>query len=251
MTTVAFTVLHYGTDWLPYSVASVAPCVDRWVFAYSPTPSHGHGTDLPCPDSEDDLRNAVQSAIGQTPFDWYRGSWPHEGAQRDLIYQVAPESDVILVVDADEVWHAGAVPLVVQAALASGAQYNRLPFVHFWRSLNYVCLDAALPTRVIVPRAPNDQGHEAYLNDVPPVLHFGYAIRNELMFYKWQIHGHKAEMSPERWATWWPRYRDWSVERGPFFDLHPVNKDYWRAVRYEGALPDVLTEHPFHKGESQ
>lgn len=243
---VAFTALHYGTDFLAWALRSVAPWVDRWVFAYAPQPSHGHGTDLDCPDTEGDLLDIVEANIGGTAFDWYRGDWRTEGEQRDFIYDVASDAGAIVVVDADEVWQPGAVPLAIWAAVTSGARACRVPFLHFWRGMDYYCQDAAMPTRVLVPSNPPGEG---YLNAVPAVLHFGYAIRPEVMFYKWQIHGHLAEMTPERWAYWWPMYRDWTPERGQLTDLHPVNVDYWNArAALPGLVPPLLDDHPLRQG---
>lgn len=238
MKVAAFTALHYGVDYLEYAIKSVAPDVDEWLFAYSPVGSHGHRTTVQCPESEAELKAAALRGLDGLPYQWWSANWPHEGAQRDSVYNHT-DADLIIVVDADEVWADGAVVDAIEQGSKQETLNGRVPFIHFWRSFGWVCKDGAWPVRVLRPGMPTGDTY----HDIAPVLHFGYAIRPHMMIYKWHIHGHKAEMRPN-WLD--VRFMHWSPDNGNY-DLHPTNFDYWNAEPYaKEQLPDVLSDHPFY-----
>ena len=55
----SLTVLHYGKAYLRFALKSILDHVDRAHIVYCPRPSHGHWTDDPCPDTRQDLLDAV------------------------------------------------------------------------------------------------------------------------------------------------------------------------------------------------
>ena len=222
MKIAAFTALHYGADYLPYAIRSVAPFVDEWLFAYSPVGSHGHKTSVRCPETEEQLRAAALRGLDGLPYQWWSDDWPHEGYQRDSVYNHT-DADLIIVVDADEVWQDGAVQTAIEHGKTMTVKHGRVPFVHFWRSFNFVCKDGAQPIRLLRPDMPNDGDYYA---DIPPVLHFGYAQTEYIMTYKWFVHGHKPELR----QGWYDRvFKYWTPESGPHHDLHPTNVDFWNT----------------------
>jgi hypothetical protein len=239
---VGYTALHYGKDFLGYAIQSVAPDVDVWAVAYSPVGSHGHPANAACPESEAELRAIAEDACAQAgvPLHWYSGHWQHEGQQRDSVFSAEPDADLVIVVDADEVWEPGAAASAIQQGLQMNARSGHAPFIHFWRSFGWVCRDAAQPVRVIRPRIV---GGDAYL-DVPPVLHFGYARKPADIAYKMQTHGHKGEWRPEWYAQ---TFLAWQPGEG---DLHPTNHDFWTAEPFDReTLPDALKAHPYYGPE--
>lgn len=234
---IAFTALHYGTEYIREAIQSVQHAVDCWVFCYSPVGSHGHRVDANCPETEQQLIEAVQGAL-EIPFKWFRGFWPHEGAQRDYVHQLEPDADLIIVVDSDEIWAPGAVESAIDQGLRMQVRNGRIAFWHFWRSFQYFCKDAAQPIRVIKPDKPHG---DAYL-DVHPVYHMGYAQRLDIIRYKINVHGHKNEWR-ENWLT---MYEAWNPQHGPWEDLHPTNVDFWTAEPFaREQLPQLLKEHPY------
>lgn len=241
MKIVGFTALHYGADYLSHAIRSVAPAVDQWVVAYTSTGSHGHQAAVPCPETEAELRAIAEAACAEsgTPLLWYGGQWRYEGQQRDSVFQMVPDADLVIVVDADEVWEPMAVESVIYQGARMKARSGRVPFRHFWRSFGWVCRDAAQPVRVIRPSMHND---DAYLS-VPPVNHFGYARKPADIAYKIQTHGHKGEWRPE----WYEQtFLPWRPGNGRDSDLHPTNRDFWTAEPYDRQqLPDVLRGHPY------
>lgn len=103
---VAYTALHYGSPYLEWAIRSVIDYVDEYIVLYSPQGSHGHRVnhiDLPPSDDKEQLQWIVyQAAKGK--HRWIDGNWTHEGQQRDNIYQYAPDADLIIVLDYDEIW---------------------------------------------------------------------------------------------------------------------------------------------------
>lgn len=247
MVVVSFTALHYGLPFLREALLSVAPAVDRFVVAYSPVFSHGHaGNGLRCPDTEGDLYAAAMDVVCATgkPVQWYTEDWRHEGEQRDSVYRRAPDADVVVVVDADEVYADGSALRVAELAAAGQARQYHVSFLHHWQSFRWVCLDGAWPVRAINTRKADG---EMYINGAQ-IHHFGYALPTRYMEYKWSGHGHKAEMSKERWADWFARYCAWTPDTQDD-DCHPVSRDYWTPEPYSGPLPSVLRGHPYETME--
>jgi hypothetical protein len=239
----AFTALHYGLDYLAYAIRSVAPFVDEWAVAYSFQGSHGHRVNVTCPEDEEDLRElATEILRAVNPscrLIWHSSTWPHEGAQRDAARTLLRNCDLYLVVDADEVYSDGAAEEAIRRATAHEGGSFRLPFIHFWRSFDYACTDDAWPVRVI-KQGQEPTGH--YL-DTPPVLHFGYAREPNAISYKMLVHGHKGEWRP----YWFERtFLSWTPD-GPHDDLHPTNKDFWRAEPFDkSTMPDFMRAHPYY-----
>lgn len=241
MKIAAFTALHYGLDYIEAAVSSVAPYVDEWLVAYSPEGSHGTRVRVKCPENEYSLHKMVTKTLERygKPLKWWSGLYPHEGAQRDSAFEHT-DADLIIVVDADEVWQDGAVQEVIQQAQANPVHWGHVPFMHFWRSFSWVCKDAAWPVRVIRPKVA---AGEAYYG-CAPVLHFGYARRLDAVEYKIRVHGHRGEWRPEWFLS---KFAPWTPQRGPMADLHPTNTDFWTAEPFaKEQLPQVLRRHPYY-----
>jgi hypothetical protein len=244
--TIAYIALHYGADYLAYAIRSVIDHIDELWVLYSPTGSHGHSTTVVCPDHAADLFEIAQQAAGDK-LRWYSaspGQWRHEGEQREYIHTLAPDADVILVLDADEIWHSEMVSAVLN--YAGTVQYSepkhafRLPMIHMWRSFHRAILhDPAFPTRVIFPRIDTKYGDGTVFTHKPPLVHFGYAQRSEVVKYKLETHGHKNELRPDWYETrWLPNAQQ---------DCHPVGSDFWQpeAVNPLDYLPAWMREHPY------
>jgi hypothetical protein len=231
---VAYSALLYGKDYLESAIRSVIDYVDLYYVIYSHEGSHGHWTERPCPESETTLHHIAERAAGDK-LRWFGGRFAHEGIQRETIHQLAPDADLIFVLDADEIW----TPENVQKMLdtgAAGTERNILcRGVHFWRSFyRAVTNDYASPTRVINPHvAGGSRAVDAYF------AHMGYAQNSAIVEYKQHVHGHKAE-----WRQGWfenkfaPNAQD---------DVHPTNVNFWNpvAVNPFDYMPSWMVEHPY------
>lgn len=240
---VAMTPLLYGADFLASAIRSVIDSVsEHWVI-YSPVGSHGSHTDIPCPETEEQLFNIASEAAGRK-LHWYRGHFAHEGIQRDMIFQLAPDADVILALDSDELWPDG----LAHACITALDRYPdipyrlRLPMVHFFRSFYRAVLhDPAFPERVIFPKQPDKR---IVLFDDPavrPIAHMGYSQRSEIVEWKLKVHGHKAQFRTD--LNW---FRDvWQTNRQ--YDCHPVGSEFWQPEQVNpwDYLPDFMKSHPY------
>jgi len=235
---IAYTALHYGADYLPYAIRAVIDHVQEWHILYSAQGSHGHRSDVTCPESRDLLHQIAHESAGDK-LRWHDGDWTHEGKQRDSIHTFAPDADMVLNVDYDELWTQGGLQSAIQQAMDGDAHAYRVPMVHFWRSFRRAILhDPAYPTRIIMPK--RGQGSDTL--HVRPVAHMGYAITPKMMRYKWRIHGHKAQQRHD--VNWF----DDVYLANRQHDCHPVGSDYWtpETVHPLAYLPGTMTKHPFY-----
>lgn len=242
---IAYYTLHYGKEYLAWSIRSIQDAVDEIHMLYTKTPSFGHGTSLICPDTEEELRHEAQR-FAHKPIHWHVGTWGNEGQHRSEIMTIANQRNahMILAVDADELWD----PETAKSALQrvedyNAAGYTRVRFVHFWRSLDWVCNDAAMPTRITDTR--HLANREWYLDEQKfPVLHFGYAQSEKLMDYKWHIHGHQDELLPGWWQN---KFLGWHPGMG---DVHPTcSQGFWNPEKIQeplqGKVKELLYDHPY------
>lgn len=243
MKIISYTALLYGVDYLEYAIRSVIEAVDEHHVIYSPIGAHGSRTDIPCPETRDELYAAAERGAGKK-LRWHdAGPFAWEGQQRDSIHQYVPDADVILVVDADEVWSEGLADTILSNVKNWRRARIRVPIVHYWRSF-YHCVthDPAFPIRVLKPQEV-DQREES----VPtlPIHHFGYAQRPEIVNYKQLTHGHKGEWRKDDWFN-----SIFMANRQT--DMHPVGSQYWNAETVDPfalGLPEWMREHPYAKLE--
>lgn len=244
MKRVAFYCLHYGKEYLAWSIRSVQEVVDEIIVIYSDKPSFGFRTNDPCPESEEELKTEAHRFL-KKPLLWHRGTWGAEGAHRDSVFAIAAERGAkqILVVDSDEIWHPEDAKNALDIAATRPERNIPVRFVHFWKSLNWVCRDAAMPLRIV-----NTEGTKATWFLPPqkrPVLHFGYAQSNKIVKYKMSIHGHKNEL---RQGWFESKYEPWTPQSG-IKDVHPTNYNYWDPMPVDTLLSETIKEligdHPY------
>lgn len=242
-TVAAVTCLHFGKDYLPHAMRSVADVVDQFYVMYSPIPNHGvFDISHPCPDSRDDLMGAAFSVAPDSTRWFEYDRWNSEGEQFKAAWPHAIDAgaDVIVKLDADELWS----PHLLADAIAHGIQQQareiRVPLVHYWRSFHKGFTgDPAAPGRIYLREF--DSGETAY---APPdamgrIHHFGYALPVDLMRYKMRSHGHSREFTNPNWL-------DEVYIANRQTDCHPIGSDAWMSVE-DITPPDFLMDHPFAK----
>lgn len=244
MKVIAYTALHYGRDYLAYAIRSVIDAIDEYHVLYTSEGSHGHRSGARCPETRGELQ-AIARAVAGDKLHWHDGHWTQEGQQRDAIFQIVPNADVILVLDADEIWPAKLVEMAVQMIKDGHGWLEvcsrvRVPMIHYWRSMHRAVLhDPAYPVRILMPKQYNA---EATLSTPYRINHFGYAQRPEIVEYKLKVHGHKNEFRHD--VDW---FQDVFMANRQT-DCHPVGSEYWNPepVNPLDYLPEWMHEHPYY-----
>jgi hypothetical protein len=243
MKTVAYYMLHYGKEWLHHSMRSIADHVDEICVFYTSTPSHGHGTQLQNPDTREELYDITKA------FDVYWHDTPGfhwEGEHKDFAVNTCIDThkaDIVLAVDADEIWHPDHLEECLEVAMEGDCRHYRVEFMHFWRSLKWVCHDAAMPIRLHCFHHDRKL-EEYYITCVADgirlkVYHMGYAQSPSITQYKQDIHGHK-----DQWRIGWFENTFLPWEPG-MNDVHPTNVDFWNPVPFDddGMLQYLVGDH--------
>lgn len=249
MKAVAVYALHYGCEYLPWSVRSVQDAVDEIIVCYTEQPSYGFKSSERCPESEGDLSEAAHRFLHK-PMMWHKGEWYNEGHHRQATLTLAKRAgaDLVLVVDADELWDTAAAVETLRYVYDQHRAGRWLAnFQNFWRSVRWEIRDCFKPIRVVDLRHPIDV--DAYLGEAQPVpvYHYGYAQSLPIMRYKWTCHGHQAELRSgwfdQKFIPWTPQKND------ELSDLHPTVNNLWdkayRVTPEVDAITNRLLEgHP-------
>jgi len=240
----SYTIVHYGADYVCYALRSVYDQVEKLHVFYTPHPSHSHRVDVPPPESRDEIATAALACDPEGKIIWHETDIWQEGPQRDYAVDVCRQAgaEMVLVVDYDEVWHDATLEKALRHAWESNSVHNwLLNFTTLWRSFGWVCHDELWPVRI------KDLRHvegTAYLpRELGETYHFGYAVRDEIMRYKWLVHGHKNEALPGWWRDKWEAWP-------PPENCHPTCEHFWNPEPFDRAeLPALLREHPFYNLE--
>lgn len=249
MKVIAYCALRYGKEYLGYAIRSVINDVSEFHVLYAMNPSHGHDSSLPCPDTESELLEIAVQAAGHK-LQWHEGTWTQEGQQRDSIHQYAPDADVILNVDSDEIWKVN-IPHAIEYLSKQNVRRVRIPMIHFYRSFRTAVVnDPAYPERIIFPKADNNETtYRPIVDDIgkltyvqPHICHMGYCQRAETIRYKLSIHGHYNEFrtSADDYVN------NYYLNTSRMTDLHPVGSEYWNleGVNSMDWMPAFMAEHP-------
>ena len=230
--------LFYGKEYLRQSLLSVKNHVDKMVIAYTRNPSHGFNSRLKNPDSENEMRLIAQEVLGDKLIWDSQEGYFNESQHRGRRYAFAPGFDIILTIDADEVFKEEDIKGAIEYAYNNPERYFGIKgYLNFWRSFNHVCTDGFRPIRIENLRSENQlQNHECPLT----IYHFSTCQREEIMRYKYSVFGHASEIK----KGWLDKiHYGWTPENN-FGDLHPVSYNLWNAVEFDKTtLPESLKLH--------
>jgi len=250
MKIVSLTVLHYGREWLEWALRAIYPFVDEMHVFYTPHPSHGHReTRHKCPDSQEELYDIVAS-FPNSRWHIVRQFW-NEGPHRDYAKQACFDSgaDMILVVDADEVWDPDDLDDSINEAAGKPGIYKSRIRGNLWKGLGWVCRDELMPDRIVVPGSNEPR----YLSG-GGFWHFGYAVAVQTVIYKMSIHGHRNEIRPD----WTYLYQEWKgPEDTPECGVHPTNgcdsrtgRGFWIPEAFDRKeIEHLVGDHPYFDEE--
>jgi hypothetical protein len=245
MKTIAFYALHHGRDYLAWSIRSLQDVVDEILVYYSPSPSFGPSSDVPCPHTRDELfLEANRFLKDKKKLTWVDGHWGGQNAHRAAgdLYAKEHGYDTLVSVDADEVWDTEALKDALDVAGDRPTKSIRCRFLHLWRSFKWGCTDVHMPIKIT---NLNKKGEWYFGHQKWPVYHFGYAVPSALMPYKMEIHGHKKE-----WRADWleKKYLAWKPDV-PMEDAHPTCRNFWKPhllpPREFDRLNLLVGDHPY------
>jgi len=235
MKIIGLSILHYGSDYLGDAIWSISDAVDEHHIIYSKQPSFSFTTGLKCPDTEEQLRDIAESANNKIVWHSYE-SFGHEGHHRNEIKRFTNVKDMIVVVDADEIWDKADLDRsITEAANTKARNFNINGFVNFWKSFDYVVIDWFQPTRIYRYDQPNET---KVLNAT--IYHLGYMITPEAMRYKLSIHGHRNDIEAVHGSAdkYFDKWLNWDKPGCGIVDLHPASETIWHdAELYKGKLP--------------
>ena len=239
---LAYYPLHYGSEYLKESILSIVDHVEQIVFLYTERPSYGQSSNIPNPDSRDTLlKIAWENCKGK--MEWIDiDQTSQENNHRNLVFGYEQGFDLIMAVDADEIWDN--LPEAIEAALATKARHINVAgsqWVHFWRSFDECNRDGFAPTRF---HCVNFNKSNATIH-CGNVYHMGYAQSERITEYKISVHGHKSILQS------WFKEKFKSYEKGVTRLIHPDSQTVWVDVEKfdKTTLPKLLKEHPNYNVE--
>lgn len=238
MKVIGFCPIFYGKEYLKESLQSIKEHCEKVVVAYTPRPSHGFGTTDTCPDTREEIYNIANEVLGDKLI-WNEDVYGAENQHRKQIYSFSMGYDLILSIDADEVFESSELQNALNYAYTNTQRhYGMKGYLNFWRCFDFVCTDGFRPIRIENLAANNnDQNLECPLT----IYHFSTAQSEPIMRYKYKIFGHASEIK-EDWLN--KTHYGWD-RANEFGNLHCVANDIWNAVPFDKTtMPESLKQHP-------
>lgn len=246
--TLCYIPLHYGKDYLKQAIQSVYNSVDEILILYTDKPCHGRGTNLECPDTKKELINVAMHAVDSGFMDdkiiWIDGNWNAENEQRNTAHTYARKNgfNVLVCVDADEIWIEKYLKELIQLTYDRKASKCLVWMRHLWRSFNFICDDGMRQERLwyigndtldlIYAPMPENQ-----------MWHFGYARGFKEVEYKISIHGHSAEWLQPKELWFENKYKRFP----PVDNVHPVCEAVWFPQPFhKELLPEFMRSHEYY-----
>jgi hypothetical protein len=236
MRVIGYIPLMYGAEYLDACIRSMNDHVEQIHIIYTSKPSQGHSTHIPCPETEDQLKEIAFNASHKIV--WHNQNFGSEGEHRNYILKFAKGFDLVFTLDADEIAEEADIKQALETAYKGDKRhYGINGFINFWRSFNHVCLDGFRPYRIVNLNNTGNSLGEVNLR----IYHFSTAQDIKTVRFKWNVSGHKDELR-KNWVD--DVYLKWTAENN-FQDLHPVAFGLWNAIPFDkNTLPEILKQHP-------
>lgn len=240
MKVLGFCPIYYGIEYLAESLGSIVNHCDKVVVAYTHNPSHGHNTSIKCPDTREEIYSIASHVLGDKLIWDEQHSYPAENSHRNQIHKYSHGYDLILSIDADEVYKEEDLKLALEYAFKNGSRYYGLKgYINFWKSFNHACYDGFRPIRI---ENLHNINQSQDLNCPLTVYHFSTAQSEKIMRFKYSIFGHANEIKPN-WLD--QTYFGWDKENNYLTDVHCVAYNIWNPSPFDkNILPESLKNHP-------
>ena len=246
-------VLFYNVDqFILKNIDNSGPHVDRIYVSYSKKPwvynkkarknfSNASNLDL------------LKQSIYYNKITIIEGDWEYDEDQRNACLTKAKIDgiDYLINHDADEFYfHQDFIKMIEEVKENPNYDYYVTPMISFWKTLDYIVItqngDKILgyPELIVNLKKPQKfvrarrlSGNSKYeLSSL--CYHASFVLTNEECWDKINTWGHTHQFKLKKWYN--NKWLKWDIETE---NLHPVNPKVWaKAVKYDGVLPEVLSE---------
>lgn len=243
MRVIGFMPIFYGKEYLKESLESIKDFCEKVVIAYTPYPSHGYSSRLICPDIKEDIFEIASKVLGDKMI-WDEGIYHNEGQHRNKIEQYQSGYDLVLSIDADEVFETKELQNALEYAYnGKASRYGIKGYINFWRCFDFACTDGFRPIRI---RNLNNNNQVQDLECPLTIYHFSTAQSEAIMRYKYSVFGHASEIR-ENWLE--SIHYGWKRDN-ELKNLHCVAHNIWNAEPFDKTtLPESLKNHPNYNKE--
>lgn len=235
MRVISYMPIHYGREYLRESILSFIDLVDYLHIFYSPVGSMGRRVDEQCPETREELKGIAKNAGGDKVI-WHDIETGSEAEHRQLIFKYSKGYDLVFTSDADEIWDSKELGAAMnQAYKMKEGNIGIKGFINLWRSFNWHVVDQFRPIRIY-----NLNGNRLQGEVKCTVWHMGYCQREEIMRYKFKIHGHREIDQAYVDNVYYAWKEDNQIKY-----LHPASRDVWvKAEPYNKFdMPKLLIQH--------
>lgn len=235
MKTLAYIPLFYGREYLEACITSIDPHVDKILILYTSNPSYGQNRGMHLHETRQELYDIAHGASDK--IQWVEiPPTGQENKHREMVFKYADGYDLIMAVDADEIFTD--VEAMKEAAYATGARQINVAgsqWQHFYRSFNEVHRDGFAPTRF---HCVNSTTQAATIH-CGQIYHMGYAQSEAITEFKISVHGHRSILGS------WFKNKWLNYTKGSTTHLHPDSQTVWIETEPfdKTTLPEVLKNH--------
>jgi hypothetical protein len=247
-------VVLFGQDkWIMRNLMNAYPHVEKIYVAYSEKPWNYN------PNARNQYKNSFDiNLIRNSEFAdkvvIIEGVWDTEEQQRNACAEQAAKDgmDYLIIHDADEFYFDKDFRNLKKVIEENpDFDYYKVAWHCFWKSFNYVLLDAqgdditGYPefcinlkkgVRFASKRRPNRPYHKIITKDNGVCYHGSYVLTNEELLEKINTWGHTNDFNKDQWYK--EKWLKWTEEST---DLHLVSPSAWsKAKRFTGELPEVI-----------
>lgn len=253
---IAVYVVHYGQDYLEYSIRSIYDHVDKIIISVGLKSWSYKGSK---PIDENFLKWILDLPKKYEKIQIITGEWSKDEDQRNDTIQYVKDFDYYFLLDYDEIYD----PVNLDGFYDFAEDHKefsvfRIPFLNFWRSFGYVIQEEVfspvqrffrIGRRFKFKLSCISSYKRRVQVDVPSDIcccyHFSYAKTVEEISYKINTWMHAPDIS----ANWLERFVDWNGNR-TMKNLYPLRgqEQIWKkAMEFDkNRLPFLLQSHPYY-----
>lgn len=249
---IASHVLLYNQDrWILKNIENSAPHVDKIYVAWSELPWN-YNKNARSVFKNKSHPSILENSKYKDKIVLIKGVWDKDEDQRNACLKAAKADgmDYLLMHDADEFYTHEDFKGIVQTIKDNlNYDYYTTPWITFWKTFDYViskengnivcgypeiALNLNRNNKFVRCRRPS--GDKIYKMNYL-CHHASYVLDDKTCWEKINTWGHAHQFNTRKWFN--NKWKNWNPS---MTNLHPISpKEWYKAVKYEGSLPEVLT----------